>query len=73
MSSCSVCGENHAAHRCDELHTEIKGLKDPQPTGPRGQDDEDDALSPSVAPHPVKNVQASFLSYCRQLYRYPRR
>jgi hypothetical protein len=72
MSSCSVCGENHTAHRCDELHTEIKGLKDPQPTGPRGQDDEDDALRLKTPYHSKQNAQASFLSYCRALYRYPR-
>ena len=29
---------------CPELYTEIKPLKDPQPTGPRGHDDEDDSL-----------------------------
>ena len=71
MSSCSVCGENHGTHRCDELHTEIKELRDPQPTGPRGQD-EDDALSLTLTRHPVKNVQASVVKYYRQLYRYPR-
>ena len=52
MSSCSVCGENHGTHRCDELYMEIRALKDPQPTGPRGQD-EDDALNLNLIRHPV--------------------
>ena len=72
MSSCTICGENHGTHRCDELYTAIKELKDPQPTGPRGQDDEDDALNLNTKPYSKQNVQASFLSYCRALYRYPR-
>ena len=71
MSSCSVCGDNHQTMYCPELYEEIRPLQDPTPTGPRGQD-EDDALSLKVARHPVKNVQASILSYCRHLYRYPR-
>ena len=57
---------------CSELYTELQPLQDPTPTGPRGQDDEDDALRLTVVRHPVKNVQAYVLTYCRQLYRYPR-
>lgn len=72
MSSCTICGEQHRVDRCDELHTEIKGLKDPQPTGPRGQDDEDDALRLKAKPVSQQNVQAAVLKYCRALYRYPR-
>jgi hypothetical protein len=68
MSACTICGEQHRVHRCDELYREMKPLQDPQPTGPRGQD-EDDALR--VKLHP-QNVQASVLKYCRSLYRYPR-
>jgi hypothetical protein len=58
MSACSVCGENHHTQRCNELHNEIKELKDPQPTGPRGNDDEDDALNLNAANHSVQNAQA---------------
>jgi len=71
MSSCTICGENHPAYRCDELHTEIKELKDPQPTGPRGQD-EDDALRLKTPYYSTQNAQAYILKYCRALYRYPR-
>jgi len=45
MSSCSVCGDYHRVMTCPELSGEIRPLKDPQPTGPRGQDDEDDAVA----------------------------
>ena len=45
MSSCSVCGDYHRIMTCPELSGEIRPLKDPQPTGPRGQDEEDDALA----------------------------
>lgn len=72
MSACTICGEQHRVHRCNELHTEIKELQDPKPTGPRGQDDEDDALYLKAKNNSTQNVQASFLSYCRHLYRYPR-
>ena len=65
MSSCSVCGENHGTHRCDELYMEIRALKDPKPTGPRGQD-EDDSLRLNIR-HPAKNVQVYVLK-CPQLY-----
>ena len=68
MSACTICGEQHRVHRCDELYREMKPLQDPQPTGPRGQD-EDDALRVKLQP---QNVQASILKYCRSLYRYPR-
>ena len=44
MSACSVCGDNHMSMACTELYSEIKPLKDPKPTGPRGQD-EDDAVA----------------------------
>jgi hypothetical protein len=44
MSSCSVCGDHHQMMTCPALWGEIGPLKDPQPTGPRGQD-EDDALA----------------------------
>jgi len=69
MSACTICGEQHRVHRCDELHTDIKELRDPQPTGPRGQDDEDDALRLKANRIPV---QPYVLDYCRRLYRYPR-
>jgi hypothetical protein len=72
MSACTICGEQHRVHRCDELYREMKPLQDPQPTGPRGQDDEDDALRLKNANHSIQNVQASVLKYCRTLYRYPR-
>lgn len=53
MSSCSICGEgDHYSTVCSELYNAIRHLKDPQPTGPRGQDDEDDSLSASdVSPY----------------------
>ena len=50
MSSCSVCGDHHKTMTCPELYGEIRPLKDPQPTGPRGQDDEDDAVAASENP-----------------------
>lgn len=58
MSACSVCGEAHHTHRCNELHNEIKPLKDPQPSGPRGHDDEDDALNLNAAHNSLQNAQA---------------
>jgi len=72
MSLCSVCGEQHRVYRCDELYREMKPLQDPQPTGPRGEDDEDDSVRLKMPRHSTQNAQASFLSYCRALYRYPR-
>jgi len=47
---------------CTELYSEIKPLKDPQPTGPRGQDDEDDAVAKTrapVSPNPLRSSSHS--------------
>jgi len=41
MSSCYICGGQHISSQCDELSTELKELRAPKPTGPRGQDEED--------------------------------
>lgn len=67
MSACTICGEQHRVHRCDELYREMKPLQDPQPTGPRGQDDEDDALNLNVKNLYTQNVPLP--RYRRFLYR----
>lgn len=40
---CAVCSERgHSAMKCHQLYTEIHEPSPPEPTGPRGQDEEDD-------------------------------
>ncbi len=40
---CSICSEGgHSALSCPELYSEIKEPSPPQPTGPRGQGEDDD-------------------------------
>jgi hypothetical protein len=40
---CSVCKETgHTTTKCPELSSEIRHPGPPQPTGPRGQGEEDD-------------------------------
>lgn len=40
---CSICSEGgHSAMSCPELYSEIKEPSPPQPTGPRGQGEDDD-------------------------------
>jgi hypothetical protein len=39
---CSVCKESgHSAMNCTQLYTEIHEPAPPQPSGPRGQDEDD--------------------------------
>jgi len=40
---CSICSEaGHSPLKCPELSSETKQPDAPQPTGPRGQDDDDE-------------------------------
>jgi len=40
---CSICSEpGHSPAKCPELSSEIKHPDAPQPTGPRGQGEDDD-------------------------------
>jgi len=39
---CSVCNERgHSALKCDELYKDNRHPSPPEPTGPRGQDEDD--------------------------------
>ncbi len=39
---CAICGsQSHIPRQCPELHRDTDGLEPPQPSGPRGQDDDD--------------------------------
>ena len=43
MIPCTICSEEeHTASHCPELYAEVKEPGAPQPTGPRGQGDDDD-------------------------------
>jgi hypothetical protein len=39
---CSICKESHPTSKCIELTQEIREPNPPQPTGPRGQGEDDD-------------------------------
>lgn len=39
---CSICKESHPTSKCIELTQEIKEPSPPEPTGPRGQGEDDD-------------------------------
>ena len=39
---CPICSESgHSSFKCPELYSEIKEPSPPQPTGPRGQGEDD--------------------------------
>jgi len=41
MLPCSLCSDtDHCASKCPELYAELKEPGAPQPTGPRGQDED---------------------------------
>lgn len=40
MLPCSICKDGHPTGKCPELWSPINDPSPPQPTGPRGQDDD---------------------------------
>ena len=42
MLPCSICKDNHPTGKCPELWSSVNEPTPPQPTGPRGQGEDDD-------------------------------